>query len=152
MLAELVHNQILIISLCTWAITQITKVLIILVQEKRIAWNFLLSSGGMPSAHTATVCALATTIALTLGVGSAYFGIAVVFAVIVIYDAAGIRQSVGQHSVVLNRIVKEFSFKKGKSAIEQELREFIGHTPFQVLIGGLLGVFTAWLWVFISRT
>jgi uncharacterized protein len=150
MLSDLVHNQILIIALCTWAITQVTKVIIVLIQEKRIAWNFLFSSGGMPSAHAATVCALATAIGITLGVGSAYFSIAVVLAVIVIYDAAGVRQSVGQHSIMLNRIVKEFSFKKGKPGFEKDLREFIGHTPIQVLVGSIMGIFIAWLWVTLS--
>jgi acid phosphatase family membrane protein YuiD len=149
--SQLVHNQILVIALCTWAITQTAKVLIILIQEKRLAWNFFISSGGMPSAHSATVCSLATSIAMTLGVSSTYFSIAVVLAVIVIYDATGVRQSVGQHSVVLNRLVKEFSFRKPKPDLEKDLKEFIGHTPIQVLVGAGLGIFITWLWVAVSR-
>jgi uncharacterized protein len=151
LLADFVDNQVLVISASTWAITQVLKVLVILVQERRIAWNYLVASGGMPSAHSATVCALCTSIALTLGIGTTYFSIAVVLAAIVMYDAAGVRQSVGQQSAILNRLVKEFSFRTTKLDREKDLREFIGHTPFQVFVGALLGVFIAWTWVVLTR-
>jgi uncharacterized protein len=150
MLSDLLSNQILVIAVCTWGITQILKVIVILIQEKRLAWSYFVTSGGMPSSHTATVCALSTSIAMTVGVSSIYFSIAVVLAVIVMYDAAGVRQSVGQHSVVLNRIVKEFSFKVPKPEREKDFREFIGHTPFQVFVGALLGIGIAWVWVILS--
>jgi uncharacterized protein len=150
LLSDFLDNKVLIISAATWAITQILKVLIILVQERRVAWNYFITSGGMPSAHTATVCALCTSIAMTVGVGSIYFSIAVVLAVIVMYDAAGVRQSVGQHSAVLNRLVKEFSFRTTKQDREEVFREFIGHTPFQVFVGALLGIFVAWTWVVLT--
>jgi uncharacterized protein len=138
------------IAAVTWAITQVLKVIVVLVQEKRIAWNFFITSGGMPSSHTATVCALATAIAMTEGMASIYFSISVVLAVIVMYDAAGVRQSVGQHSAFLNRIVKEFSFHPSKVNRGKDFREFIGHTPLQVFVGALLGVFIAWIWVVLS--
>jgi len=144
-LSDLARNEILIISATTWAITQVLKVLVILVQERRVAWNYLITSGGMPSAHSATVCALCTSIAMTVGMASVYFSIAVVVAVIVMYDAAGVRQSVGQQSVIINRIVKSH-----KIEMDHDLREFIGHTPFQVFIGALLGVFIAWCWIILS--
>ena len=149
-LADLWHNQILLISVASWALAQIIKVVIILIQEKRVAWMFLWSSGGMPSSHTATVSSLATSIGLTQGPGSIYFSIAAVLAIIVIYDAAGVRQSVGQHSVVLNQIIKEFSFKSPRPEREKALREFIGHTPLQVTMGVLLGVAVAWTWVVLT--
>jgi acid phosphatase family membrane protein YuiD len=149
-LADLVGNKILLISLCTWAIAQIIKVIVILVQERRLAWNYLTTSGGMPSAHTATVCALATSTAMTEGMGSIGFSIAAVLAVIVMYDAAGVRQSVGQHSAILNLIVKELSTKVTKLEREKDFREFVGHTPFQVVMGALLGIFVAWVWVILS--
>jgi acid phosphatase family membrane protein YuiD len=150
MLSDLLSNQILVIAVCTWGVTQILKVIVILIQEKRLAWSYFVTSGGMPSSHTATVCALATSIAMTVGVSSIYFSIAVVLAVIVMYDAAGVRQSVGQHSVVLNRIIKEFSFKVPKPEREKDFREFIGHTPFQVFVGAMLGIGIAWVWVILS--
>jgi uncharacterized protein len=151
LLSDLASNKILQIALASWAIAQILKVIVILFQEKRIAWNYFFTSGGMPSAHTATVCALATATAMIEGMGSIFFGITAVLAVIVMYDAAGVRQSVGQHSVMLNLIVKELSTKLTKLEREKDFREFIGHTPFQVLIGALLGILVAWTWVTISN-
>ncbi len=148
MLSDLIHNQVLIIAACTWVLTQAIKVVVILVQEKRLDWNYMISSGGMPSAHTATVCSLATSIAMTQGMGSTFFSIAVVLAVIVMYDAAGVRQSVGQHSAFLNRLLKEISLKSTPMEREEDFREFIGHTPFQVLIGALLGIAITWAWLF----
>jgi acid phosphatase family membrane protein YuiD len=150
LLSDLASNKILLIALCSWAIAQIFKVIVILFQEKRIAWNYFFTSGGMPSAHTATVCALATSTAMIEGMGSIVFGITAVLAVIVMYDAAGVRQSVGQHSAILNLIVKEMSTKLTKLEREKDFREFIGHTPFQVLIGALLGILVAWTWVTLS--
>jgi uncharacterized protein len=150
MLSDLIHNQVLIIAACTWVITQAIKTVVILVQEKRLDWNYMISSGGMPSAHTATVCSLATSIAMTQGLGTVYFSIAAILAIIVMYDAAGVRQSVGKHSAFLNRLIKELSFKTTPVEREEDFREFIGHTPFQVLIGALLGIFVTWLWLFLE--
>ena len=126
------------------------KVFVILVREKRLDLRYFVTSGGMPSAHSAIVCALATAVAMTQGVGSAVFGIAVVLALIVSYDAAGVRQSVSQQSVVLNRIVREFRSRRPIAEVERDLREFIGHTPFQVIVGAALGILVAWLWLTIS--
>ena len=149
MLSDLESNIVLIISAATWAITQTLKVIIILVQEKRLDWSYFVTSGGMPSSHSATVCALATSVAMTEGLASVFFSISVVLAVIVMYDAAGVRQSVGQHSAFLNRIVKEFKINSSKD-LEQNFREFIGHTPFQVFIGAILGILISWSWVTIA--
>ena len=151
-LSDLWSNQVLIIAACSWAIAQILKVLVILFQERRIAWSYFVTSGGMPSSHTATVCALATAIALIYGVSSVHFSIAAVLAVIVMYDSAGVRQSVGQHSAFLNRIIKELSFKTTKTEREKVFREFIGHTPFQVFVGAALGILFAWSWIIIRGT
>jgi len=142
LLGDFVSNKVLIISASAWAIAQILKVLVVLVQEKRVAWNYFVTSGGMPSSHTAIVCALATSIAMIFGVNSVAFSIAVVLAVIVMYDAAGVRQSVGQQSAIINRLVKG-----AKLDIEKELREFIGHTPFQVFMGAVVGVLVAVIWI-----
>ena len=104
----------------------------------------------MPSSHTALVCALAAAVAMMQGFGSVAFGITVILAMVVMYDAAGVRQAVSQQSVVLNRIVKELLEKRPRDEVERDLREFIGHTPFQVIAGAVLGIFVAWLWLFIS--
>ncbi len=124
---------------------QILKVLVILVQEKRIAWNYFITSGGMPSSHSSTVCGLATSIGMLQGIGTVSFSIAVVLAIIVMYDAAGVRQSVGKQSVVINRIIEELRTRQPLT--EQDLKEFIGHTPVQVAAGAILGIVMAVVWV-----
>jgi len=150
MLAELMVNKVLIISGCAWALTQLLKVLLVLVNEKRLNLRYFVASGGMPSAHSAVVSALATSVALTQGLGSATFAIATILALVVMYDAAGVRQSVGQQSVVLNRIVQELKLRRPVAELERDLREFIGHTPFQVIVGAALGILMAWLWLTIG--
>jgi len=80
------------------------------------------------------------------GFGSIAFGISVILALIVTYDAAGVRRAVGKQSVILDRIVKELRERRPISELEQDLREFIGHTPVQVFVGAILGIAIAWLW------
>jgi acid phosphatase family membrane protein YuiD len=121
--------------------------MIILIQKKRLDLRYLVISGGMPSAHSAVVSALATSIALIQGLGSAAFGLSAIVALIVMYDAAGVRQSVGKQSIVLNRMIRELSQRRTITDLEHDLKEFIGHTSFQVIIGGLLGVGIAWSWL-----
>jgi uncharacterized protein len=145
LLADLISNKVLLISATAWVIAQILKFVVVLIQERRIAWQYFYTSGGMPSSHTAIVCALATSVAMIYGLGSAAFAISAVLALIVMYDAAGVRQSVGQQSIIINRIVRG-----NKLGIEKELREFIGHTPFQVFMGAVLGILVAWSWVVLT--
>ena len=104
----------------------------------------------MPSSHTALVCALAAAVAMIQGFDSVAFGITAILAMVVMYDAAGVRQAVSRQSVVLNRIVKELLDKRPRDEVERDLREFIGHTPFQVIGGAALGIFIAWLWITVS--
>jgi acid phosphatase family membrane protein YuiD len=92
------------------------------------------------------VCALATSVAIVQGFNSVAFGIAAILAMVVMYDAASVRRWVGRQSVVLNRIVKEIRFRRPLAELERDLREFIGHTPFEVIIGAVLGITIAWLW------
>jgi hypothetical protein len=150
MLHDLITNWVLIIALCAWMLAQLVKLLVALVQGKGLDLSFFISSGGMPSAHSAMVCALATAVGMKDGFGSAYFAITVILALVVTYDAAGVRQSVGQQSVVLNRIILELKRKEPMIKIEADLRELMGHTPFEVYIGAALGIGMAWLWIFLA--
>jgi uncharacterized protein len=150
MLHDLITNWVLIIALSAWMLAQLLKLLVALVQGKGLDLSFFISSGGMPSAHSAMVCALATAVGMKDGFGSAYFAITVILALVVTYDAAGVRQSVGQQSVVLNRIILELKRKEPMVKIEADLRELMGHTPFEVLIGAALGIGVAWLWLFLA--
>ena len=109
-------------------------------------WNLrrFVETGGMPSSHSASVAALTTAVGLQEGFGSALFGVTLYFSLVVMYDAAGLRRAAGKHAAVLNRLI-ERSFRHPQDDT-QRLMELLGHTPFEVLVGGLLGVLTALLW------
>ena len=100
--------------------------------------------GGMPSAHAALVCALATTVARLHGLDSTVFAVSVILAAIVMYDAAGSRQEIGAQGAIINSMINELF--QGKPAFEQHLRELIGHTKVEVIAGAALGILLAWLW------
>jgi len=144
---ELITNKVLIIPICSWAIAQVLKVIILLLRKKQLDLRLLVLSGGMPSSHSAFVIALATSVALIEGLGSTAFGISAVFALVVVYDAAGVRRSVGQQSVILNRIIRELRDRRPVIELGHDLREFVGHTQLQVIIGVLIGFAVAWLWL-----
>ncbi|XP_044503224.1 uncharacterized membrane protein YuiD-like isoform X3 [Mangifera indica] len=113
-------------------------------KEKRWDSKRMLGSGGMPSSHSATVIALAVSIALQEGTGSPAFAIAVVLACIVMYDASGVRQHAGKQAELLNQIVCEFPSDHPLSSVTP-LRELLGHTPVQVVAGAMLGCIVAYL-------
>jgi len=150
MFIDIITNKILIIPICAWAVAQIFKTLVALFQGKGLDFRYLFSSGGMPSSHSAIVTALATAAGMVEGFDSAVFGITTILALIVLYDAAGVRQAVSQQAMALNRIVREIRFREPLTKIEADLRELIGHTPFQVLVGAILGIIFAWLWLTIE--
>lgn len=150
MIIDIFTNEILIVPLFAWALAQFLKTLTALLQGKGLDFRYLFSSGGMPSSHSVTVTALATTAGMAEGFDSAAFGISAILASIVLYDAAGVRQAVSQQATVLNRIVREIRLREPLTKIEADLREFIGHTPFQVIIGASLGIVFAWLWLTIA--
>ena len=147
MLYEIITNKVLIIPLCSWAIAQTLKVVIVLLQKKQLDSRYFVTGGGMPSSHSALVSALATSVALVEGLGSVAFGITAAFALVVIYDSAGVRRSVGQQSVVLNRIIKEIVTRRPAVELGHDLRELVGHTQLQVIIGVLLGIAVSWSWL-----
>ena len=143
-------STVLLVSICAWAVAQLLKVFIALIRKKRIDLRLFVSSGGMPSAHSAMVSALAMSVAIVQGFSSVAFGIAATLALVVMYDAAGVRRWVGRQSIVLNRIMEEIRFGRPVAELVGDLREFIGHTPCQVIAGAGLGITVAWLWFFIS--
>lgn len=147
---EIIMNKALVIPAGVWVISQVLKVLVVLAREKRLELQFLVGSGGMPSSHTALVCSLATVVGMTQGFGSVVFAVVAILAMVVMYDAAGVRRAVGRQSAILNRIVKELLEKRPRDEVERDLWEFIGHTPFQVIAGAVLGISIAWLWLTIS--
>jgi acid phosphatase family membrane protein YuiD len=142
-LEAILTNEALWIPVIAWCIAQILKVIIESIKARRISFSYMLTMGGMPSSHTALVCALATTIAIVYGLGSAVFAISAFLAIIVMYDAAGVRQTVSTQSTMLNRIVEELF--KGNPEWQQRLKELIGHTKFEVAAGAILGIVLAFL-------
>jgi len=106
----------------------------------------IIGSGGMPSSHAAFVTCLATQIGITHGINSDFFAITAVFSLITIYDAGGVRRSVGEQAKILNRIITEVNpaeLDREKDNIKRELKELIGHTPFEILAGMMLGFIIA---------
>lgn len=136
-------NKALWIPAVAWCVAQVLKVIVGSIKEKRLKFSYLTTMGGMPSAHATLVCSLATTIAIVYGLGSAFFAIAALFALVVMYDAAGVRQTVSTQSTMLNRILDELF--KGNPEFKQRLRELIGHTKWEVAAGAALGVIFAFL-------
>ncbi len=134
--------KFLIVPGIAWFIAQFGKLVITLITEKRLQFSQMVSMGGMPSSHSSTVTALAVTLGKIEGWTSPIFAFSVIFALIVMYDAGGVRKTVGSQSVVLNKILNELF--KGNEEFEERLKEFIGHTRIEILIGALLGIGIAW--------
>ena len=137
--SEIFHNQILLVALLACFTAQGLKVIIELIKDRNVNFRNLVSTGGMPSAHSALVGALATGIGQTMGWSSPEFAIACLFAVIVMYDAAGVRQAAGKQAKILNQITDEL-FQDKHNLNEEKLKELLGHTPFQVVVGLALGI------------
>lgn len=144
-LSLLFQNRILTASVTGWLVAQILKTIIHLYFTKSFNAERLVGSGGMPSSHSATVCALCTATGMQFGLGSFEFAIAAILAIIVMYDAIGVRRETGIQAKVLNEMMEIFdSMNKGLS-VEDKLKELVGHTPLQVLMGALLGILIAFL-------
>jgi hypothetical protein len=142
--AEIFHNQILVVALLACFTAQGLKLAIELIRNRKVNFRYLVTTGGMPSAHSALVGALATSVGLTMGWSSPEFAIACLFAVIVMYDAAGVRQAAGKQAKILNQLIDEL-FQEEHNLNEERLKELLGHTPFQVLVGLSLGITIAML-------
>lgn len=142
---ELLKNTVLLSAVLGWLIAQILKTLIHMAMTRRFQAERLVGSGGMPSSHSSTVCALATAAGIQYGLGSFEFAIAAILAIIVMYDAIGVRRETGRQSRVLNEMIELFSHMGKDVSAEDKLREFIGHTPLQVLAGAILGIGIAWM-------
>ncbi|MEO7018959.1 MAG: divergent PAP2 family protein [Ktedonobacteraceae bacterium] len=139
----LLNNRILIASLVAWLVAQVAKTLYEFVRHRKLLLNRLVSSGGMPSSHSALVTGLAAATGRVMGISSASFAITVVLAGVVMYDAAGVRRAVSIQARILNQMIDEAH--QGKPFAEKRLRELIGHTPIQVLVGAVLGIVIALL-------
>ncbi|GLI57584.1 membrane protein [Propionigenium maris DSM 9537] len=138
-------NRIADVVFIAWFIAQFYKLLSCVVTERRIDIRRMWGTGGMPSSHSSTVTSLAASVAIVEGEKSTLFAIALIFSGVVMYDAAGIRRAAGKQAGVLNKIVERLAHKIEEKIHDETLKELLGHTPFEVLIGALLGIVVAFL-------
>ena len=140
---DLLHNTVFVSAVVGWLIAQMIKTIIHLVITKQFVAERMVGGGGMPSSHSATVCALATATGIQYGGASFEFAIAIMFAIIVMYDAMGVRRETGIQAKVINEMMEMLTNMGSKMSVEDKLKEFVGHTPLQVLIGAILGIIIA---------
>ena len=140
---ELLSNPFLLIGLSSWFWAQLIKTVIHAIVTKSIDFTRLIGDGGMPSGHSATVSSLATAAALVYGLGSFEFAMAFIFAIVVCKDAMGVRLETGKQAAIINEIVRAFDELSSGKLTDVKLKEFVGHTPIQVLAGILLGIVNA---------
>lgn len=138
-------NRILDVVFIAWFIAQFYKVLVSIITERRITLKRIFETGGMPSSHSSTMTALVTSIGLVYGTNNVEFAIAFVLAGIVMYDAAGIRRAAGKHAGLLNKLLERINVKIGEKIYDGKLKELLGHTPFEVFIGGIVGIIVAYI-------
>lgn len=137
-LNEILHNKFLWVPFFTWLSIQIFKVIYDSISSKKLNLRRLFGAGGMPSSHTAIVMAITIMIGKEIGFGSFAFAASLIFSLIVMYDAAGVRRAAGEQASVLNKIIET----PGLSGLEvqKRLMEALGHTPTQVLVGAIIGI------------
>lgn len=141
-------NYPLMAALIAWLIAQVVKPPLGYIKTHKWNWALLLRAGGMPSSHSALVAATAHAIGLYEGFSSSYFAISFALAMVVIYDATGIRRQAGKHARIINQMITDLA--QGHPLKQEQLREVLGHTPAEAVAGTLLGVMVAqitwWLW------
>jgi len=133
-------NEVLVSAVVGWTVAQILKTLVDFALNEKFSAERLVGSGGMPSSHSATVCALTTSAGMRYGVGAFEFAISFMFAAVVMYDAIGVRQETGKQAKLLNMIMEQDFFKLDNDQFQKRLKEFVGHTPLQVFAGAVLGI------------
>ena len=141
-LQQLISNSVLITALIGWFAAQVLK-MILVWDKKKFDFKRIIGSGGMPSSHSSFVMALTMSIGFTQGFDSGAFAISAVMSFVVMYDAAGLRRSTGKIAACLNKICEDY-YSQGQIPMER-LKELLGHTPFEVFVGALLGAFIAFI-------
>ena len=140
---DLIQNPILMSAVIGWLIAQVLKTIIHLIMTRQFVAERLVGSGGIPSCHSSTVCALTTATGMIYGVSGYEFAIACILAIVVMYDAMGVRRAAGNQAKILNEMIDMFSHMGKNLSAHDTLKEFIGHTPIQVFAGAILGIIIA---------
>ena len=141
----MVFNQIFEISFVAWAIAQTLKVFTDLLIHRRLNFSRLVGAGGMPSSHTAAVASLTTAVGQVSGWDSPELAISLVFTLVIMYDAAGVRQAAGKQARILNQLMDHLQHGGNLGSEKEKLKELLGHTPIEVVAGALLGIAIALL-------
>lgn len=145
---DMIGNPYILTSISSWAVAQVLKVIINAYINKELNWERLFGDGGMPSGHSATVSSLALFTGLRCGFDGPLFALAAMFAIVVCHDATGVRQETGKQAVVINEMIQHFSALAERKFTHMELKEFVGHTPLQVLAGISIGICNALIMYF----
>ena len=135
---KLISNKYIIVPLLIWFCIQLFKLIYDLVKTKKFNFKRILGAGGMPSSHSAVVTNLATMIGKSEGLDSSIFALSLIFALVVMYDAAGVRRAAGKQAKVLNKIIETPGLTNVQ--VQEKLLEALGHTPFQVIVGAAIGI------------
>ncbi|QYX33606.1 divergent PAP2 family protein [Sphaerospermopsis torques-reginae] len=143
-IGDIFNNRVLLVALVACFVAQGLKLIVEVIKHQKVDLRVLVTTGGMPSAHSALVTALAAGVGQTIGWSSPDFAVAAVFAIIVMYDAAGVRQAAGKQARILNQMIDEL-FHEKPDFFQDRLKELLGHTPVQVIAGSILGVTISWL-------
>ncbi len=143
-IGNILDNRVLLVALVACLMAQALKLVVELIKNRKVNVSVLFTTGGMPSAHSSLVTALAAGVGQTIGWASPEFAVAAIFAIIVMYDAAGVRQAAGKQARILNQMVDEL-FHEHPEFNQDRLKELLGHTPFQVIAGSALGITVSWL-------
>lgn len=143
-ITEIIHNEIIAVTFIAWFLAQILKVVLTLIKDNKFDVYRFVGSGGMPSSHSSLVMALSTSIGLKMGWQSPEYAISIAMAMVIMYDASGVRRSVGKQAMILNQIIQDKNNHVSLKEIrEKRLKELIGHTPVEVFAGALLGILVA---------
>ncbi len=136
---QIIQNEVVQTSVISWFVAQMLKVLIVLIIDKRLDFTRITGSGGMPSSHSSFTVSLACACGFVEGFDSVVFALSAAFALVVMYDAAGVRRAAGHQAAVLNQIIAKVG-KEDIAVTGKKLKELLGHTPVEVLAGAILGV------------
>ena len=135
---DFLENKFLIVPFIVWCCIQLFKFITDFVINRKPNFRRLFGAGGMPSSHSAVVATLTTLIGKEYGLGSGIFAVSFIFSLIVMYDAAGVRRAAGKQATLLNKLVE--NYPNSNVIVTEKLVEVLGHTPFQVLVGAVIGI------------
>ncbi len=155
MIGGTITNGTILIPVLSWFAAQVTKTFINSIVTKKFDWKRMFGDGGMPSAHSATVSSLAIMVGDSMGYGSATFGLAVLFAIVTMHDALGVRRETGKQAeslLSMAEVIQNYVDEQDIDLKTEKLKVLVGHTPLQVVCGSLLGVVVALLYILIFRS